>query len=233
MRTPLKEIGEMAITHNGVTYFFKPTLSAMYNLGDPEEIVRIFSELHLNHLQNITQYAMEVGGFTASYILDTIRSPVIGQSILVNAIAVLSNCCEHNQDELHNLIGYWTLNANDKLVYKRGAMYIEDIIVLARRLMQHGTIGCCELPLNEKQKEDSKQYTAAFNAVDYINFARTHLKLSYDEAAYLTMTEMQLLLKQLLPEEKPVGHFTDKEYNDIMEQYYKDREKELNEGKNG
>ncbi|HII3852835.1 TPA: DUF6246 family protein, partial [Pasteurella multocida] len=58
--------------------------------------------------------------------------------------------------------------------------------------------------------------------------ARCHFGLSRADAENLTMTEFQMLIKSKYPEQqKKSTLFTEEEYDQIMEDYYKNREQTL------
>lgn len=50
MNTPLKEIGECLISVDGEDYFFRPSFVNMSRIGEPDEIVQVFYDLHNNEV---------------------------------------------------------------------------------------------------------------------------------------------------------------------------------------
>ncbi|PHM21943.1 phage/plasmid primase-like uncharacterized protein [Xenorhabdus ehlersii] len=99
------------------------------------------------------------------------------------------------------------------MVYRLGRVPIYDIIVIARELITHGVIGRVKIRKLQRH-EGTDTYSDQFNAIEYINAARTHFGMSREEAERLTMTEFQMMLKAKFPDEKG---FTREEYDAVIE----------------
>ena len=82
-----------------------------------------------------------------------------------------------------------------KILYQVGKMPTENIIALARSLLKHGMIGT-------KESDGGGDYVPQWNPAEFIDLARTALKLPLAEAEQLTMTRFQRLLDQAYPDAK-------------------------------
>ncbi|EFN03430.1 DUF6246 family protein [Actinobacillus pleuropneumoniae] len=218
MQQPILEIGEIVITHNGVDYWFKPTLKNIYKIGNPSEIVEIYG---IVNLQNILDYAEAIKDkslFHQAYFLSVLRSPVFGRRILLEAMNVVQACCDM---DCTDLIGNFTPTAKG-VRYKSGALSPKVIIAIARRLLEHGVIGCCKLDLNQEgeNKSNNDDYSPEFNVIEYISLARTMFGISREEAESLTMTELQEMIKSKIPKKQaPKAVFSESEYDELMRAY--------------
>lgn len=221
MAKAIVEIGEMVISLGDKDYFFKPSFRNLYNIGDPEELVRIWSLLNWLHVP--VQVLEGKKAHVQRDLLKLFNSPVFGRSTLLAACTVLGGCCE---EDITPLVGEWVAGKNGML-WRKGALPAGDIIVLANRLMQHGIIGCCEINLPSDYKPKKTDYAAKFNPLEYISLARTWLGMSKEQAEDLTLTEMLYLMKAQMPEKKSGEVFTEEEYDSIMDAYYAEREAAL------
>lgn len=103
--------GEVAICWRGRDHVFRPTLAAMAELGEPQEIVET-----LHRVQHPS-----VDGFVA-------------------AMAVLAACYAGDADDLDRLIGCFR-EVKGRLRYVMGAVPAHDIHVLGARLAISGIVG--------------------------------------------------------------------------------------------
>ena len=89
-----------------------------------------------------------------------------------------------------------------------GAMPPQDMVHLARSLMRHGIIGLKPEGLPAKPV---KEYTAEFNAREFVSQAVAHLGMSTAEAWNLTMTEFSGAMQSKFgkPETIPVEEHDD------------------------
>lgn len=214
---PIKSIGEMkiSIAETGEEFFFKPSLSNMMELGNPKEIVEkyaIINGIEINRLITITPVNL----------IKHIRKITYGRRILHSAMDVLTACCKKDIDQL---IGYFTAGKSG-LIYQRGLMEINDIIAIAKNLLEHGIIGKANLRVAAREEDG---YSDQFDAMSYITSARVNFNMSLDEAKNLTMTELHMLIKQKFP---PSEGFTRHERFEIAKKYELDRAKRIAESKN-
>lgn len=120
---------------------------------------------------------------------------------------ILASLCD--QDDPTPLIGW---HDADSMTIVRGAMPAGEQVVIARHLMQHGIVGAAT-----PAAEGSGSYSAEFRAAEYIAAACVHLGMSSDDAAALSMTELQLRFETKFPkkpEERPTA--TRDEYHRFM-----------------
>ena len=197
-RTPLTEIGEMRISLSGRSFFFKPSFRAMNEIGTPKEIVEVCARLNGIDYVAPLQHVEYLPFGAQMQVMKTISKPVYGRHVLSAAYIVMQSCCE---DDISVLIGGWKPTPRG-VRYVPGIMPVNDIIIIARNLMQHGVIGKSPLKVPERLEEQGKKTTNEFHASQYIISARTHFDMTRDEAENLSMTEFQMMIKNKYPEPK-------------------------------
>jgi hypothetical protein len=216
------EIGEMVISSDKKDFYLSPSFAAMSRLGAPRQIVDIYTLLNGAETQALIQRAMLVYGTVPDWLIKLMRKPVFGRRILSASMWVIQACCEEDTEDL---IGKWRPGKHS-VVYRPGYLPIKDIILIAIELITHGVIGKVKLRKLQRH-EGTETYSDQFNAVEYINAARTHFNMPRGEAEQLTMTEFQMMLKAKFPDEKG---FTREEYDAVIDEDDK-RTQELLSGK--
>lgn len=222
--TPVKEFGECLISVGDKDYFFRPSLLAMSRIGEPVEIVQTFYDLCNDEVNTLIQTA------TKSYIqseydrlpeclIRYIQSGILSRKAIMAAHTVLSACCE---DEVGDLIGWMKPGKSRKrgFMWRRGIMPPQEMVIIAQSLMMHGIIG--QAKLRKLQRHESNEPTTEFRASDYIIAARNHFNISKEEAAQLTMTELQMMLVAKYPEQKG---YTREEYDSAADDYFARRKR--------
>lgn len=215
-RTPLTEIGELRISLTDKSYFFKPSFRAMNEIGTPKEIVEMYATLNGADYLAVMQHVGNLPFGAQMQVMKAVSKPVYGRHVLSAAFIIMRCCCE---DDISVLIGSWKPTPRG-VKYIPGVMPVNDIIIIARNLLDHGIIG--KSPLKVPQRSESqKKTTNEFNASQYIISARTHFGMTREEAEDLSMTEFQQMIKNKYPE--PPG-MTREEYDkarddadDVME----------------
>lgn len=197
-RTPLTEIGEMRISLSDRSFFFKPSFRAMNEIGTPKEIVEVYAKLNGIDYVAALQHVEYLPFGAQMQVMKTISKPVYGRHVLSAAYIVMQSCCE---DDISVLIGGWKPTPRG-VRYVPGIMPVNDIVIIARNLMQHGIIGKSPLKVPERLEEQGKKTTNEFHASQYIISARTHFDMTRDEAENLSMTEFQMMIKNKYPEPK-------------------------------
>ncbi|HDP4933609.1 DUF6246 family protein [Escherichia coli] len=209
--TALKEIGEFGISDSaegGEDYLFRPSFLAMSRIGEPEEIVKVFSLIHGSETQKIIDFISANQPLNPSLFEKEFKRA--SETILSEAMRVLQCCCDA---DISVLIGEWIAD-DGAVVYSPGAMPESDIVILAQQLMQHGLIG--KAKVRKLQRHETGEATSEFRAVEYIVAAQTHFMMNEEEASRLTMTKFQLLLSAKYPDQKG---FTREEYDKIADDY--------------
>lgn len=211
--TPYKEIGECLITAGEDEYFFRPSFAAMSRIGEPQEIVQAFYDLHNDEVTPLLQRAMDAYGSIPAWLLAHINRKEIGKPAIMAAMGVLTACCERDLSRIIGEIipgksGKWTF------VYRKGAMPAVEMVLIAQSLITHGIIG--KAKVRQLQRHESNKATTEFNAFEYISAARNHFGISRDEAEQLSMTEFQMMLAAKYPEQKG---FTRDEYEAVADGY--------------
>lgn len=197
-RTPLTEIGELRISLADKSFFFKPSFAAMNEIGTPKEIVEIYATLNGADYLQVMQHIEWLPFGAQMQVMKTVGKPAYGRHVLNAAYIVMQSCC---QDDISVLIGGWKPTARG-VRYVPGLMPVNDIIIIARNLMDHGIIGKSPLKIPEKMEDGSKKTTNEFHASQYIISARTHFGMNREDAEDLSMTEFQQMIKNKYPEPK-------------------------------
>jgi hypothetical protein len=111
------------------------------------------------------------------------------------AAEILAGLCD--QDNVADLIG-WREDDPDadkpRLRWIPGPMPAAEQVIVARHLMHHGIVGKAK-----PDKASSGQFSARFDAAEYIAAARVHLGLSAADAEALSMTELHTLFEMKFP----------------------------------
>jgi len=211
--TPYKEIGECLITAGEDEYFFRPSFSAMSRIGEPQEIVQTFADLHHDELTPLIERATDAYGHVPAWLIEHIRSCSYGKRALMGAMTVMQACCE---DDLSALIGEFRPARAKGRPFKRRMGLMGDFVLLliAQSLITHGIIG--KAKVRQLQRHETGKATTEFNAFDYVSAARNHFSMTRSEAEQLTMTEFQHMLAAKYPDQKG---FTREEYDQVADDY--------------
>jgi len=236
--TPLKEIGECLITAGTMDFFFRPSFINMSRIGEPQQIVQAFYDLHndevmprLNALiENYASIPERQRRFYAGYTgndlapgfaVTALASMKFSKAAIMAAMAVMTACCEDDVSTLTGEIipgksGKWTF------VYRKGLMSPGEMVLIAQSLITHGIIG--KAKVRQLQRHESGMATTEFNAFEYISAARNHFNMSRGEAEQLSMTEFQLLLAAKYPDQKGL---TRDEYDAVADDYFAKKARKL------
>ncbi|WP_422881387.1 DUF6246 family protein [Pantoea agglomerans] len=216
---PMKAIGECLISTPEADYLFRPSFINMMRIGEPQEIVQVFADLHSDEITPLTERALAAYGRIPLWLINHIRTSTYGKRALVAAITVLEAC---SNDDLSPLIGEFRPAKAKGRPFKRrkGLMDDLDMVLISLSLITHGIIG--KAKVRQLQRNESGATTNEFNAFEYISAARTHFGISREEAQQLTMTEFQLMLAAKYPAQKG---YTKEEYDQAADDYFALREK--------
>lgn len=216
-RTPLTEIGELRISLADKSFFFKPSFRAMNEIGTPKEIVEMYATINgADYLQTM-QHIEGLPPGAQIQVMKTVSKPVYGRHVLSAAYIVMQACCE---EDVSMLIGGWKPTARG-VRYIPGVMPVNDIIIIARNLLDHGVIGKSPLKVPQRSESQAKT-TSEFNVSQYIISARMHFGISREEAEDLSMTEFQQMIKNKYPEPKGL---TREQYDTVVDASKDDRAK--------
>lgn len=112
MKPVITDVGQFIIHVNEIDYLFIPSFFNMTKIGNPEEIVEIFStvfgEINNSNFKQVMQYVDKT----------------------------LEACCE---TDCSVITGY--IKGENELINVEPAIPIEDKLVLAQHLLKHGLIG--------------------------------------------------------------------------------------------
>ena len=216
-RTPLTEIGELRISLTDKSFFFKPSFRAMNEIGTPKEIVEMYATLNGADYLAVMQHVGNLPFGAQMQVMKAVSKPVYGRHVLSAAYIVMQSCCD---EDISVLVGSYKPTARG-VRYVPGLMPVNDIIIIARNLLDHGIIG--KSPLKVPQRSESqKKTTNEFNASQYIISARTHFGMTREEAEDLSMTEFQQMIKNKYPEPKGL---TREQYDTVVDASKDDRAK--------
>lgn len=216
---PMKEIGECLICTPDADYMFRPSLTNMMRIGEPQEIVQAFADLHNDEVTPLIQRAADAYGHIPAWLVEHIRTSNYGKRALMAAMTVMEACSD---GDLSPLIGEFRPAKIKGKPFKRraGKMGDFEILLIAQSLITHGIIG--KAKVRQLQRNESGTPTTEFSAFEYISAARTHFGISREEAQQLTMTEFQLMLAAKYPAQKG---YTKEEYDAAADDYFALREK--------
>lgn len=222
--TPYKEIGECLITAGEDEYFFRPSFAAMSRIGEPQEIVQAFYDLHNDEVTPLLQRAMDAYGKIPAWLVDYVNRKQVAKPAMMAAMSVLAACCVIDTSKLTGEIipgksGKWAF------VYRPGLMSTVEMVLIAQSLITHGIIG--KAKIRQLQRHESSQATTEFRAFDYISAARNHFGISRDEAETLSMTEFQMMIAAKYPDQKG---FTRDEYDAVTDDYLAKKARRLAKG---
>lgn len=179
----LTDIGEVGITAGERQVKFRPSLDAMARLGSPEEIVEKFVALHqpppvIEHMPWDKPGAMVEGD---KLTLQIFRRH--WRDMLFLSWEVLTACCD---EDIADIIG----EPGEKYgSYRIRQVQPEIMLALARSLMHYGCIGNAHS--QDKGKSSAGEYSRAFDPMQYVTLAVTHLGMAEADAWNLTITSFQ------------------------------------------
>lgn len=210
---PAKEIGECLITVGNEDFFFRPSFANMMKIGEPQEIVQAFYDLHNDEVTPIINRAINAYGFVPEWLLQHLKTSEYGRRAHQAAMTVLSACCDRDATLL---IGEYIPGRTGRraILMKPGKMEALPMLAIAQSLISHGIIG--KAKVRQLQRHETGQAVTEFKAFEYINAARNHFSISRAEAEQLTMTEFQLLLSAKYPDQKG---FTREEYEAVADDF--------------
>lgn len=181
----LTEIGEQGITIGERELLLRPSLYAMTTLGEPEEIVDLFTELYrappfIEHMPGDSA-GVQLAGDTYNVTL----ARRYWREMLFLSWRVICACAE-SPEETAFFIGEPGQRYGS---YRLGKVPAEQMLVLARSLMYHGCIG--KSHDEGKGASDGGSYSRAFDALHYVSLAIAHLGMSESNAWSMTMSGFQ------------------------------------------
>ncbi len=190
------DIGHFEIKAGGRCYNLTPSFENIMKLGDGEELIGIYNELHgiaeaPTNPDILRDFYMYLVGLSAEVIRAC--SDLDPSSLLVDVV-----------------------ERGDKFKLKLGSvakLTPEQQIIVAAGLVRHGVAG-----VNPESKSKSKGKPAtSIDLWEFVNMARVHLDINRAEALSLTMTEFAKMMHIKFPPEKTaVDVISDDEYDEAM-----------------
>lgn len=169
-------IGEAAVTLDGVTFMFRPTLANIAEIGSPTEIVETFA-----------------------LVMSEASTPEHQWQQLGAALRVLYHCADDLTPELERLLGQWVDPTPRR--YAPGRMPVHTIVALARQMLRHGVVGV-PLEPHEQPLQQGDDYAPEFKAAEYVALAVAHLGMRVEDAWRMTMTSLTQVLSAKFPPDK-------------------------------
>ena len=129
-------------------------------------------------------------------IINTVKSlqsddPV---DVYCAAFSILQGCCD--KDLPVDYFGHYGFNEDGKLeIPNIEPELMNDLVVLASHCVLHGICGKID-----SQSADGGEELTEFDPTEYVDLAATHFKMSYDEAANMTMTQFVRRMRTEYPE---------------------------------
>lgn len=124
-----------------------------------------------------------------------------GNANVMDVLQVIWACCD---DDVSDYTGYVSFDEeSEKPVYVGGAMPLDDVVVIAAHLLEHGVIG-----KTKPKSKNTGNYRAnsEFVASEYAALAIAHLGMSEREAWATSMTTLVNALHSKFPDiGKPSG----------------------------
>ncbi|EOL8949881.1 DUF6246 family protein [Cronobacter dublinensis] len=221
MNTPLKDIGECLISVDCEDYFFRPSFVNMSRIGEPEEIVQVFYDLHNDEVTSLVNRAVEAYGYVPQWLFSHIKTTNYGRKAFLASVVVLNACCDKDAAPLTGVFHPSKSNGRTFKI-RKGALPESDMLLIAQSLITHGVIG--KAKVRKLQRHESGETSTEFRAVDYIVAAQAHFGMTAQEASNLTMTKFQMLLATKFPEQKG---FTKEEYDTVADDYFERKARRL------
>lgn len=98
--TPLKEVGECLICIEDEDYFFRPSFINMARIGDPQEIVQAYYDLHNDEMQRLIIGVTATTGTLPGWFIKYLNSSSIAKRSLIAAMDVMQACCDRDITKL-------------------------------------------------------------------------------------------------------------------------------------
>lgn len=125
----ITDIGQVVIRAGDKEIFLNPSFLAMSRIGTPEQIVDVFVKVHAGHYPKHR--------IADPQILKAANARCFAE-MAAAAANVVKRCSEGDVAEV---IGSYSVTGAGQLLFKPGAIPIEDVIQIARHLILHGVMG--------------------------------------------------------------------------------------------
>lgn len=179
----LTEIGEQGLTFGEREVKLRPSFYAMTQLGNPEEIVELFVEIHKPPalVEHMDWDPASVRQFGDAVSVNRVNRYF--RDMLFLSWQVLTACAD---EDISDLIGGPGTRYGS---YRLGKVSPEIMLAMARSLMHHGCVG--KAVQADKGKSSGGDYSRNFDALSFVSLAVAHLGLTEAEAWNMTMSSFQ------------------------------------------
>lgn len=215
--TPVKEIGECAITAGEDEYFFRPSFLAMTRIGEPREIVQAFYDVHNDEVTPLLQRALDAYGKVPGWLVKFIGGQQMAKAAVSAAMNIIAACCDRDVSRLTGELEPGKTGRR-AFMYRPGLMSPSEMVLIAQSLITHGIIG--KAKIRQLQRHETGQATTEFRAFEYVSAARNQFAMSREEAQQLSMTEFTMMLAAKYPDQKG---YTREEYDAAADDIFASR----------
>ena len=77
-------------------YFFRPSFANMMRIGDPQEIVQAFYDLHNDEQSSLVRRSVAAFGGIPTWLASYLNRPQSSKKALYAAMNVLAACCDED-----------------------------------------------------------------------------------------------------------------------------------------
>lgn len=198
----ITDIGQAVIRADGKEIFLNPSFLAMSRIGAPEKIVDAFVKVHGGHYPKHRIADMQT--------LKAVNAHCYAEMMAAAAI-IVRHC---SGADISDVIGSYSVNAAGRLLFKPGAIPIEDVIHLARHLILHGVMG--DQP-PEELESNKGEYSDKFDVRTFVYTAVAHLGMSESDAWDMTMTSFRAAMNAKFPQKEKAKLPTQEKYDEVMD----------------
>jgi len=186
---PFTRIGEAVISKDGCDYLLRPSFLNISRIGNPSEIVRVFSYVFDSYNLSCIRYAA-----------DKVNNKISGDCMILSlysSLRVIQSCCDKRLPE--SITGNLT---NLKMwQWQSGGITPNDLVILARHLLHFGMIG----EEGDRSSEGDAE-SDGFDPMKFIAFASSPHPHGFGktmaDAEQMTMVQFQAIYEKAFPEVK-------------------------------
>lgn len=198
----ITDIGQAFIRAGERDVFLNPSFLGMSRIGSAEEIVDTFVKVH--------------GG---KYPSHRMNSGPVSKVVYATCFAEMAEAAARviqacSEQDVTGIIGQYRVTTSGRLIYRPGAIPIDDVITIARHLMNHGVMG--DQPAEEAQRRDG-DYSDKFEPRSFVYTAVAHLGMSESDAWDMTMTSFRAAMDAKFPQKARVKIPSQERYDEAMD----------------
>ncbi|EHR3368896.1 hypothetical protein KTV32_004625, partial [Salmonella enterica subsp. enterica serovar Give] len=171
-------------------------------IGTPEQIVDVFVKVHAGH-------------YPKHRIADPQTLKAANARCFAEMAAAAANVVKRcSEGDVAEVIGSYLVTGAGRLLFKPGAIPIEDVIQIARHLILHGVMG--DQPPEEFEGKKG-EYSDKFDVRSFVYTAVAHLGMSESDAWNMTMTSFRAAMNAKFPQKEKAKVPTQEKYDEVMD----------------